>query len=188
MLTLTLVIGIMVSLALVELTGITAGAIIAPGYIALLLDQPQALLGVLIAVVGTHVIVSLLAPWLFLYGTRRLTVSVLVGLVLATALGYVRGEFVSEIADLGRTRLCGPRSHRPSMVPSGFSANRDRAVDRGSAHPRARADHRRGAAMSRATNIGARLGFGGRTWVSAKISRAGVDRRSRAQPGLLAGG
>ena len=30
-----------VSLALVELTGITAGAIIAPGYIALLLDQPR---------------------------------------------------------------------------------------------------------------------------------------------------
>jgi gamma-polyglutamate biosynthesis protein CapC len=96
MLTLTLIIGIMVSLALVELTGITAGAIIAPGYIALLLDQPQALIGVLIAVVGTHVIVSLLSPWLFLYGTRRLAVSVLVGLVLATALAYVRGEFVSE--------------------------------------------------------------------------------------------
>ena len=57
MLTLTLVIGIVVSLALTELTGITAGAIIAPGYIALLLDQPQALLGVLLAVVGTHVIV-----------------------------------------------------------------------------------------------------------------------------------
>ena len=96
MLTLTLIIGIMVSLALAELTGITAGAIIAPGYIALLLDQPQALIGVLIAVAGTHVIVSLLAPWLFLYGTRRLAVSVLVGLVLATALAYMRGEFVSE--------------------------------------------------------------------------------------------
>jgi poly-gamma-glutamate biosynthesis protein PgsC/CapC len=96
MLIITLVIGIVVSLALVELTGITAGAIIAPGYIALLLDQPQALLGLLVAVVGTHVIVSLIAPWLFLYGTRRLTVSVLVGLVLATGLAYARGEFLSE--------------------------------------------------------------------------------------------
>jgi gamma-polyglutamate biosynthesis protein CapC len=96
MLILTLVIGIFVSLVLVELTGITAGAIIAPGYIALLLDQPHALIGVAIAVVGTHVIVSLMAPWLFLYGTRRLTVCILVGLVLATGLGYVRGEFVSE--------------------------------------------------------------------------------------------
>jgi gamma-polyglutamate biosynthesis protein CapC len=97
MVTLTLVIGILVSLALVELTGITAGAIIAPGYVALLLDQPQALLGLFIAVVGTHAIVSFLAPWLFLYGNRRLTVSVLVGLVLATGLGYARGELVSEM-------------------------------------------------------------------------------------------
>ena len=58
MLILTLVIGIFVSLVLVELTGITAGAIIAPGYIALLLDQPHALIGVAIAVVGTHVILT----------------------------------------------------------------------------------------------------------------------------------
>jgi gamma-polyglutamate biosynthesis protein CapC len=97
MLILTLVIGVGVSLALVELTGITAGAIIAPGYIALLLDQPKALLGVLVAVVGTHLIVTLLASPLFLYGTRRLTVSILVGAVLATGLGHLRGELISEM-------------------------------------------------------------------------------------------
>jgi gamma-polyglutamate biosynthesis protein CapC len=97
MVILTLLIGVGVSLALVELTGITAGAIIAPGYIALLLDQPKALLGVLVAVVGTHLIVSLLASPLFLYGTRRLTVSILVGAVLATGLGHLRGELISEM-------------------------------------------------------------------------------------------
>jgi poly-gamma-glutamate biosynthesis protein PgsC/CapC len=97
MLILTLLIGVGVSLVLVELTGITAGAIIAPGYIALLLDQPKALFGVLVAVVGTHLIVSLLASPLFLYGTRRLTVSILVGAVLATGLGHLRGEFISEM-------------------------------------------------------------------------------------------
>jgi gamma-polyglutamate biosynthesis protein CapC len=97
MVILTLLIGVGVSLALVELTGITAGAIIAPGYIALLLDQPKALFGVLVAVVGTHLIVSLLASPLFLYGTRRLTVSILVGAVLATGLGHLRGELISEM-------------------------------------------------------------------------------------------
>jgi hypothetical protein len=120
MLILTLVIGVGISLLLVELTGITAGAIIAPGYIALLLDQPKALLGVLVAVVGTHVIVSLLASPLFLYGTRRLTVSILVGTVLATGLGYLRGEFVSEMllwAGLGYR----PRPHRPPMVSAGVT-------------------------------------------------------------------
>ena len=188
MLTLTLVIGILVSLALAELTGITAGAIIAPGYIALLLDQPQALLGVLIAVVGTHVIVSLVAPWLFLYGTRRLAVSILVGLVLATGLGYAAQRIRLGNADLGGTGLCRPRPHCSPMVPSGFSANRDRAFDRGSAHPGAGADGRRGAAMSWATNIGVRLGLGGRAMGDAASIAVAADRRSRAQPGLLAGG
>jgi poly-gamma-glutamate biosynthesis protein PgsC/CapC len=97
MLILTLAIGVAVSIALVELTGITAGAIIAPGYLALLLDQPRALLGVLVAVVGTHVIVSLLAPFLFLYGTRRLAVSILVGTALAAGLGYARAELAAEM-------------------------------------------------------------------------------------------
>jgi poly-gamma-glutamate biosynthesis protein PgsC/CapC len=96
MLTVALIIGVLVGLLLAEVTGITAGAIIAPGYIALLLDQPKALLGVVAAVIGTHVIVSILAPWLSLYGTRRLTVSILVGLILATGIGYLRSELVSE--------------------------------------------------------------------------------------------
>jgi poly-gamma-glutamate biosynthesis protein PgsC/CapC len=96
MLTIALIIGVLVGLLLADITGITAGAIIAPGYIALLLDQPKALLGVIAAVIGTHVIVSVLAPWLSLYGTR-LTVSILVGLILATAIGYLRSELVSEV-------------------------------------------------------------------------------------------
>ncbi|MCI0676379.1 MAG: poly-gamma-glutamate biosynthesis protein PgsC/CapC [Phycisphaerales bacterium] len=97
MLTLTLVIGIAVSLAITELTGVVAGAIIAPGYIALLLDDPRALLAVGAAVVGTHMIVSVLSPFLFLYGTRRLAVSILVGLALATGLAALRGELASEL-------------------------------------------------------------------------------------------
>jgi poly-gamma-glutamate biosynthesis protein PgsC/CapC len=96
MLTVTLIIGVLIGLVLAEITGITAGAIIAPGYIALLLDQPRALLGVVAAVVGTHGVVSVAAPWLSLYGTRRLTVSILVGLILATGIGYLRSELVSE--------------------------------------------------------------------------------------------
>jgi poly-gamma-glutamate biosynthesis protein PgsC/CapC len=97
MLTLTLVIGILVSLGLVELTGIMAGAIIAPGYLALLLSEPRALLAILAVVAATHLIVTLMAPWLFLYGTRRLAVSILVGLVLAMGLAAARGEFMSEL-------------------------------------------------------------------------------------------
>jgi len=126
MLTLTLVIGIAISLGLVELTGVVAGAIIAPGYIALLLDEPRALLAVAAAVVGTHVVVSLLAPWLFLYGTRRLAVSILVGLVLATGLASLRGELASELlvwAGLGYIvpGLIAHQWHRQGFVPTALA-------------------------------------------------------------------
>src|SRR4029077_2144646 len=42
-LTAALIIGIVVSLGLTELVGLTAGGIIVPGYVALLLDRPTAL-------------------------------------------------------------------------------------------------------------------------------------------------
>jgi gamma-polyglutamate biosynthesis protein CapC len=97
MITVTLIVGVAVSLAILEFTGVVAGAIIAPGYVALLLDQPAALLAVAAAVVATHIVVSLLAPWLMLYGTRRLSVSILVGLVFATGIAALRGELMSEL-------------------------------------------------------------------------------------------
>ena len=40
MLTATLIIGVVVSLLLTELVGLTPGGIIVPGYVALLLDRP----------------------------------------------------------------------------------------------------------------------------------------------------
>lgn len=95
MLTLTLIIGIVVGLILSEITAISAGAIIAPGYIALLMDQPDALLSILAAVVATHAVVSLLVPHLSLYGTRRLSVTILVGLVFATGIEFFRGEGIT---------------------------------------------------------------------------------------------
>ena len=103
----------------------------------------KALLGVLLAVVGTHVIVSLLAPWLSLYGTRRLAVSILVGLRPRDRAWICARRIRLGNADLGRLGLCRPGPDCASMVPSRFSADGDWAVDRGSAHPRAGADDRR---------------------------------------------
>ena len=96
MLTLTLIIGVLVSLVLVGADRHHGGRDHCAGLYRAAARSTQGAARRLVAVVGTHVIVSLLAPWLFLYGTRRLTVSILVGLVLATGIGYLRGEFVSE--------------------------------------------------------------------------------------------
>ncbi len=82
MLTAALTIGIVVSLALTEAIGLSAGGIIVPGYVALLLDRPAALAGFLVVALGSYGIVRALGRVLMLYGNRRFAVSVLTGLML----------------------------------------------------------------------------------------------------------
>jgi len=82
MLTTTLPVGVAVSLLLFELTGLSAGGIISPAYVALVLDDPPAL-GLLAATtLLTWAFVQVLARTLFLYGSRRFSVTVLVGMTL----------------------------------------------------------------------------------------------------------
>jgi poly-gamma-glutamate biosynthesis protein PgsC/CapC len=88
-LTAALVIGIVVSLVLTELIGLTAGGIIVPGYVALLLDRPAALLGFLVVAVASLGIVRALGTVLMLYGSRRFAVAVLAGLTLSLAAQWI---------------------------------------------------------------------------------------------------
>ena len=83
MLTAALTIGIVVSLALTEVIGLSAGGIIVPGYVALLLDRPTALLGFLLVATATYGMVRALGTVLMLYGSRRFAVAVLAGLTLS---------------------------------------------------------------------------------------------------------
>ena len=82
MLTAALTIGIVVSLALTEVIGLSAGGIIVPGYVALLLDRPAALAGFLLVAAASYGIVRALSMVLMLYGNRRFAVAVLTGLTL----------------------------------------------------------------------------------------------------------
>jgi len=81
-LTAALTIGIVVSLALTEAIGLSAGGIIVPGYVALLLDRPAALAGFLLVAAASYGIVRALGMVLMLYGNRRFAVAVLAGLML----------------------------------------------------------------------------------------------------------
>ena len=83
MLTAALTIGIVISLALTEVIGLSAGGIIVPGYVALLLDRPPALLGFLLVATATYGLVRTLGTLLMLYGSRRFAVAVLAGLTLS---------------------------------------------------------------------------------------------------------
>jgi len=84
MLTLTLVTGVGISVLLLQLTGLSAGGIISPAYVALVLDKPEALATLAVVSLLTWGIISLLSWSLFLYGARRFGVTILIGVVLST--------------------------------------------------------------------------------------------------------
>jgi gamma-polyglutamate biosynthesis protein CapC len=93
-LTAALIIGIVVSLGLTELVGLTAGGIIVPGYVALLLDRPTALAGFLLVALASFGLVRALGTVLMLYGRRRFAIAVLTGLALSVAAQWASPLFV----------------------------------------------------------------------------------------------
>ena len=84
MLTVALPIGVTLSLLLVEATGLSAGGIITPAYVAIILDDPRELARLALLSAATLLVVEVLARFLFLYGTRRFSVTVLVGMTLGS--------------------------------------------------------------------------------------------------------
>jgi poly-gamma-glutamate biosynthesis protein PgsC/CapC len=98
-LTAALIIGIVVSLVLSEVVGLTAGGIIVPGYVALLLDRPTALVGFLLVAVASYGVVRALGVVLMLYGTRRFAVAVLAGVALSVGMQWVSPRFVSPYVE-----------------------------------------------------------------------------------------
>ena len=95
MLTAMLVVGVVVSLVLTEIVGLSPGGIVVPGYVALLLDRPAALLGLLMASLATYGVVRLLRMQLILFGSRRFAVTVLVGLSFSTAAQWLSDSLVT---------------------------------------------------------------------------------------------
>jgi poly-gamma-glutamate biosynthesis protein PgsC/CapC len=93
-LTAALIIGIVVSLVLTELIGLTAGGIIVPGYVALLLDRPTALLAFLLVAAVSYGMLRALGTVLMLYGNRRFAVAVLAGLTVSVGAQWASPLFV----------------------------------------------------------------------------------------------
>ena len=75
-------IGVMVSFAFYEIIGLSPGGIVAPGYIALFLDQPIRILVTLLVALCTYFVVKILSNYIILYGRRRFLTMVLVSFLL----------------------------------------------------------------------------------------------------------
>ncbi|MEJ1160581.1 poly-gamma-glutamate biosynthesis protein PgsC [Prosthecomicrobium sp. N25] len=115
MLTAALVIGVPVSLLVTEVIGLTAGGIIVPGYVALLLDRPAALLGFFLVSLACFGLVRLLQRHLVLFGSRAFAVTVLAGLALS-----LTADWLVEVAGPGPIEWAGLGYIVPGLVAHQF--------------------------------------------------------------------
>lgn len=83
MVELSVTLGLIFSLLSYEVFGLAAGGIVVPGYIALLLSNPDKLIGIFIVSILTYLIVRAVGNITFLYGRRQMVLSILIGCFIA---------------------------------------------------------------------------------------------------------
>ena len=85
--------GIAIGFLFFEITGLTAGGIIVPGYIALFMNEPLRILVTLVISLITFVIVNYASRFLILFGKRRFLMMVLTGFLLRAAFDNIHIYF-----------------------------------------------------------------------------------------------
>lgn len=93
MVTLSVGIGLIASFVFTELTGLSAGGLIVPGYLALYLDQPARVAATLFVSLATYLVVRLLSGYIIIYGRRRFMSMVLAGFWM----GWLMTRFAWQI-------------------------------------------------------------------------------------------
>ena len=96
----TLLIGLVLALLWTEITDVSPGGIIVPGYIALYLDSPLRVAATLAAALLTLAVYRLLVRHVILFGRRRFVLMVLVGAVLSQAWLLVLPELFAAPAGI----------------------------------------------------------------------------------------
>lgn len=73
--------GLVISLVFSETLGVTAGGMVVPGYIALMLHQPLAIAWTIVLSIATLLTLNLLSNFMFIYGKRRFVLVILIGFI-----------------------------------------------------------------------------------------------------------
>lgn len=98
-------VGLVVSLVFSELVGLSAGGLITPAYLALLIDQPWRLVGTLIAAMLAFGAYRVLAGHLILFGRRRFVAMVLLGIaakwLLQTSAPFLAATLAVPVGTIG---------------------------------------------------------------------------------------
>jgi gamma-polyglutamate biosynthesis protein CapC len=73
--------GVLISLFFLETFGAAAGGIVVAGYVAMFLHQPMTIIATLSISFVVYIIVKLLGKVMFIYGRRRMVITVLFGFI-----------------------------------------------------------------------------------------------------------
>lgn len=97
LMTVSIGLGLVLSLLFSELFALVAGGMVVPGYMALSLHDPYAIFATLLIALLAWLVVGALGQYVILYGRRRTVLMILVGFVLnAIFLRYVSSQIRME--------------------------------------------------------------------------------------------
>ncbi len=105
--TIALAVGLLVSLAITEIFGLTAGGMIVPGYFALSVHRPLDLLVTLLVAGVTFGVVRFLSQHMIVYGRRRIVLALMFGFLIGAAVRCgVQNLFAPDTLS-GEVTACG---------------------------------------------------------------------------------
>ena len=94
----SIILGIAVSLIFTELTGISAGGIVVPAYLALTVNEPSILISTLAIGLISYVAVEFgLSRFMMLYGKRKFAAFVFIALILRIILNLALGGIFDHL-------------------------------------------------------------------------------------------
>lgn len=88
-------IGLLVTLLLVEVFGLAAGGLVVPGYVALKLMQPWSVAMTLVAAYFTYIAVRTLSSFMVVYGRRKTALMILFGYLAGSLIDLSMGGVLS---------------------------------------------------------------------------------------------
>ena len=83
-------IGIIIGFIFFEISGLTAGGIIVPGYLALHINEPGRIIFTLLISLVVYGLVRITAQYIILFGRRRFFMMILVGFLIRFLFDYFR--------------------------------------------------------------------------------------------------
>ena len=108
----TIGLGMIFSLLLSEIVGLTAGGIIVPGWIAIHLHNPMSIIITFLISFIVFCIVQFISKFIFIYGKRRLVISLLLGFIF----GLIFNTYIINYLSLDQNYIYSIGFIIPGMI------------------------------------------------------------------------